>query len=326
MENMLKVSASPHIYTKNDTRIIMQDVIIALMPAILAGIYFFGYRAALIAIVTVASSIAFEHLWNVAFKKKTTIFDLSGAVSGVLLALNMPATVPLWMPVVGSFFMIIIVKMCFGGLGQNFVNPALAARAFLLTSWPSLMTTFAEPKAKLLPIFAPDAVTHSTPLALIKDKAAENLPSYIDLFVGNVGGCIGETSKIALLIGLIYLIVRNVVSWRVPVAYVGTVAVLTWVFGGEGFFTGDWVFHLLSGGLFLGAFFMATDYTTTPVTQKGLIVFGVGCGILTVIIRLISRDPEGVSYAILLMNVASPLIERATAPRVFGKAGVKKNG
>lgn len=320
MDSMLRVGASPHIFTKNDTKTIMQDVVIALMPALLAGTYFFGYRAVLITLVSVASAVAFEHLWNVLFHRETTVFDFSAVVSGMLLAFNLPATVPFWLPVVGSFFMIIIVKMCFGGLGNNFINPALAARAFLVASWPSFMTTFVSPGQKLLPIISPDAVSQATPLGILKEKAGEALPSYIDLFIGNVGGCIGETSKIALLIGLVYLLARRVITWRTPVAFVGTVAVLTWVFGGEGLFTGDWLFHILSGGLFLGAFFMATDYSTTPVTPRGALVFGIGCGVLTVIIRLIGGYPEGVSYSILLMNVASPLIERATAPRRFGKA------
>ncbi len=320
---MFKVGASPHIFTKTDTRTIMLDVIIALMPALLAGVYFFGYRAALITLVSVAASVAFEHLWNIALKKNSTVFDLSAVVSGVLLAFNLPVGVPLWLPVIGSFFMIIIVKMCFGGLGQNFLNPALGARAFLLASWPSLMTKFTQPMAKLMPVASPAVISHSTPLAIIKEKTGEALPTYFDLFVGNIGGCIGETSKIALLIGLVYLLARHVITWRTPVAFVGTVALLTWIFGGSGFFTGDWLFHILSGGVFLGAFFMATDYSTTPVTQAGAIVFGIGCGVLTVIIRLVGGYPEGVSYSILLMNVASPLIERATMPKRFGKAGLR---
>jgi electron transport complex protein RnfD len=324
MEHLLKVGASPHIFTKTSTRSIMQDVAIALMPAMLAGVYFFGYRAALILLSSVAGAVTFEHLWNLALKKPTTVSDGSAIVSGILLALNLPATVPLWLPVAGSFFMIIIVKMCFGGLGQNFLNPALGARAFLVASWPALMTRFAAPGAKLLPLISPEAVSHATPLGIVKEGLSERLPSYLELFAGGVGGCIGETSKIALLIGLAYLLFRRVITWRIPAAFVGTVAVLTWVFGGEGWFAGDWLYHILSGGLFLGAFFMATDYATTPVTQGGAVVFGIGCGVLTVIIRLAGGYPEGVSYSILLMNVAAPLIEKATAPRRFGKGAVKR--
>ncbi|MCK9479355.1 MAG: RnfABCDGE type electron transport complex subunit D [Firmicutes bacterium] len=317
MEKMLRVGAAPHIFTKDSTAVIMQDVVIALLPALAAGVYFFGYRAALLAIISIASAVAFEHLWNVAFKKPTTVYDFSAVVSGLLLALNLPPTVPVWIPVVGSFFMIIIVKMCFGGMGQNFLNPALGARAFLVVSWPSIMTSYVNSGAKLIPFLLPDAVTSATPLS------GEAATRYIDLFIGNIGGCIGETSKIALLIGLAYLLIRKVITWRIPVAFVGTVAALSWVFAGDGYFNGDWLFHILSGGLFLGAFFMATDYSTTPVTKNGAFVFGIGCGVLTVIIRLIGGYPEGVSYSILLMNVASPLIEKATAPKRFGKAGFK---
>ncbi|OQB14715.1 MAG: Electron transport complex protein RnfD [Firmicutes bacterium ADurb.Bin193] len=323
MEKLLKVGPSPHIYTPDDTSILMQDVIIALMPALAAGVYIFGYRAAVITLISVLSAVIFEHLWNIALKKKSTIGDLSAVVSGILLAFNLPATVPFWIPLVGSFFMIIIVKMCFGGLGQNFLNPALGARAFLSASWPALMTSFAKPFAKLMPILSPDVVTSATPLGILKEKAGEALPTYMDLFIGNVGGCIGETSKIALLAGLVYLLVRHVITWHTPVTFVGTVALLSWIFGDKGYFSGDWLFHILSGGLFLGAFFMATDYSTTPITKNGRVVFGVGCGILTVIIRLAGGYPEGVSYSILLMNTAFPLIERVTAPRRFGKGGLK---
>lgn len=314
---MLRVGAPPHIFTKDSTALIMQDVIIALLPALLAGVYIFGYRAALLTLIAVASAVAFEHLWNVALKKQTTVYDLSAVVSGMLLAFNLPASAPWWIAVVGSFFMIIIVKMCFGGLGQNFLNPALGARAFLVASWPGIMTNYVNPGAKLLPVLSPDAVSSATPLS------GEVPVDYISLLLGNVGGCIGETSKIALLIGLAYLLVRRIITWHTPVAFVGTVALLSWIFGGDGYFSGDWLFHILSGGLFLGAFFMATDYSTTPVTQKGAFVFGVGCGILTVIIRLAGGYPEGVSYSILLMNVASPIIERLTAPKRFGKGGSK---
>ncbi len=320
---MLKVGAAPHIVTQNDTRTLMLDVIIALIPALLAGTYFFGYRAALITLVSVASSVTFEHLWSVLLKKPATVGDCSAVVSGMLLAFNLPVSVPLWLPVVGSLFMIVIVKMCFGGLGQNFINPALGARAFLMASWPALMTAFTVPMAKLLPVVSPVVTTHATPLGVLKENTGGALPSYIDLILGNVGGCIGETSKLALLIGFVYLLVRHVVTWRTPVAFVGTVAVLSWMFGGAALFTGDWLFHILSGGVFLGAFFMATDYSTTPVTQRGAVVFGIGCGMITVIIRLVGGYPEGVSYAILLMNVASPLIDRASSPKRFGKAAVK---
>lgn len=319
--SLFRVSSPPHIRTKDDTSIIMADVIIALMPALIAGVYFFGYRALIITLISVASAVAFEHLWCVAFKKPTTVADFSAIVSGMLLAFNLPVTVPLWMPVVGSLFMIIIVKMCFGGLGQNFVNPALAARAFLLASWPSIMTTFSSVSPKLSLFLNPDVMTSATPLAIIKDGvvAGQALPSYVNLFLGGVGGCIGETSVLALLIGGGYLFFRKIITWRIPVAFIGTVAVFTFIFGGEAMFNGNFIYHVLSGGLFLGALFMATDYTTSPITPMGHIYYGIGCGILTSIIRLWGGYPEGVSYSILLMNVAAPLIEKATAPRQFGK-------
>ena len=319
--NLLRVSSSPHIRTNDDTPIIMLDVIIALMPALIAGVYFFGYRAMVITIITVASSLIFEHLWAVAFKKPSTIYDLSGVVSGLLLSFNIPVTVPLWLPVVGSFFMIIIVKMCFGGLGQNFINPALAARAFLLASWPTAMTTWVDIGAKLNLFSNPDIVSSATPLAIIKGgvHAGAALPSYLNLFLGGVGGCIGETSVLALLIGAVYLLYRKIITWRIPFTFIASVGVFTYIFGGSTLFTGDYIYHILAGGLILGAFYMATDYSTSPVTPMGQIYYGIGCGIIASIIRLWGGYPEGVSYAILLMNVATPLIEKMTPPRRFGK-------
>ena len=319
--NLLRVSSSPHIRTNDDTQIIMLDVIIALMPALIAGVYFFGYRAMVITIITVASSLIFEHLWAVAFKKPTTIYDLSGVVSGLLLAFNIPVTVPLWLPVVGSFFMIIIVKMCFGGLGQNFINPALAARAFLLASWPTAMTTWVDIGTKLNLFSNPDIVSSATPLAIIKGgvHAGAALPSYLNLFFGGVGGCIGETSALALLIGAVYLLYRKIITWRIPFTFIASVGVFTYIFGGSTLFTGDYIYHILAGGLILGAFYMATDYSTSPVTPMGQVYYGIGCGIIASIIRLWGGYPEGVSYAILLMNVATPLIEKMTPPRRFGK-------
>jgi electron transport complex protein RnfD len=323
MENVLKVGAAPHIVTKHDTRSVMLDVVIALMPALLAGVYFFGYRAALIVLISIASAVAFEHIWNVALKKPTTIGDLSAVVSGILLAFNLPSTVPLWLPVAGSFFMIVIIKMAYGGLGHNFMNPALGARAFLLASWPIYMTSFTKPQAKLFPVLSPDFVTQATPLGILKEQSGEALPTYLDMFLGNLAGCIGETSKIALLIGFIYLLARGVISWKIPVAFAGTVAALAWVFGGDTLFTGDWLMHLLTGGVFLGAIFMATDYTTTPITESGMIIFGIGCGLLTMIIRLVGGYPEGGSYSILIMNVLTPLLDKYIIPKPFGKAAKK---
>ncbi len=324
LQNNLIVSHAPHIKTKDTVQMTMLDVVIALLPALLAGIIVMGYRAAVVTGVCVAACVAFEWLWCKMLKKPVSVMDLSAAVTGMLLAYNLPVTIPLWIAVIGSFFAIIIVKQFFGGLGHNFMNPALAARAFLLTSWAAHMTTWVAPFTKLYLFGNVDAVTQATPLALIKGgAAAAELPGYFSLFLGNVGGCIGETSVLAILIGAAYLVIRRVISLRTPVAYLITVGILTFIFGGDGFFNGDWLYHLLSGGLMLGAFFMATDYTTTPYTPKGQIVFGIGCGILTAVIRLWGGYPEGVSYSILLMNIAAPLIDRFTAPKRFGRKEAK---
>lgn len=319
MEKQLLVSSPPHIRTNESTSTIMLDVIIALLPAIIAGTYYFGARAAVLVITTVLSALIFEHLWSVAFKKPTTVWDLSAIVSGIILALNLPVAVPLWLPVVGSFFMIIIVKMCFGGIGQNFMNPAAAARAFLMASWPVYMTTWVAPFAKLSFFATPDVISTATPLAIIKGtEATMQMPNILTLYFGRTGGSIGETSAFAILIGAVYLLYRGTINWKVPTFYVGTVAVLVYIFGGEGLFTGNVLYHIFSGGLLFGAVFMATDYTTSPVTAKGRIIFGIGLGILTVLIRFRGGYPEGVCYAILLMNILTPLIDKVTPPSQFG--------
>lgn len=310
---LFKVSAPPHISTKDDISTIMFDVILALMPAMIAGAYFFGYRAILIVMVSVLCSVGFEYLWNKAFKKPSTVNDLSAVVSGILLGFNMPVTVPLWIPVVGSFFMIIIVKMCFGGLGHNFMNPALAGRAFLMASWPALMTRFVAPFYKLEWWNTADVVTSATPLS---SEYTGNAGVW-DLFLGNVGGCIGETSALALLIGGLYLLMRKIITWRIPVCYIATVAVLSFACGA------DAAVQIFSGGLMLGAIFMATDYTTSPVTPLGQIIYAIGCGVLTCVIRFVGGYPEGVSYSILLMNIASPLFDKLTPPRIYGKRSEK---
>ena len=310
---MLKVSAPPHISSKDDVSTIMFDVILALMPAMVAGAYFFGYRAIVIVLISVLSSVVFEQLWNKVFEKKSTINDLSAVVSGILLGFNLPATVPLWIPLVGSFFMIIIVKMCFGGIGHNFMNPALAGRAFLMASWPAVMTNFVAPFTRLGLVDTADAVTSATPLST-EFTGSINV---WNLFLGNVGGCIGETSALALLIGGAYLLIRKIITWRIPVCYLATVAVLSIICGA------DIPVQLLSGGLMLGAIFMATDYTTSPVTPLGQIVYAVGCGVLTCVIRFVGGYPEGVSYSILLMNIAAPLIDKLTPPKLYGKRGDK---
>ena len=339
MENLkekLIVTESPHIRSGNTTSGVMLDVIIALLPALIAGTFIFGYRAAALALVCVGACVFFEWLWCRIIKKPSTIGDFSAAVTGLLLAMNLPVTMPFWMAICGSLFAIIIVKQFFGGIGHNFMNPALAARAFLLTSWAQAMTTWVEPFSKVSLFNNADAVSKATPLAQLAaagdavsgatamQEAKAALPSYMDLFLGATGGCIGEVSAVAILIGALYLLAKKVISIKIPAAYILTVAVLTFAFGGsDGLFTGDALYHVLSGGLMLGAFFMATDYVTTPYTPKGQLVFGIGCGVLTAVIRLWGGYPEGVSYSILLMNVAAPLIDRFTAPKRFGEIKVK---
>lgn len=315
MDNLVNVSSSPHIRSGVTTRRLMLDVIIALIPASAAGIYFFGLRSALLISVTVAACVLFEYLTRKALKRSNTIGDLSAAVTGLLLALNLPPELPLWMAVVGSLFAIVIVKQLFGGLGQNFVNPALAARAFLLISYGTRMTTWTEPLSGMADV---DAVSFATPLSALKEGG--QLPKLIDMFLGNIGGSMGETSALALIIGGIYLLARGVITWHIPVIYIGTAGLFGWILGPEGLFTGDPLFHILAGGLMLGAIFMATDYTTSPMTTKGMVIYAAGCGLLTVLFRMYTNMPEGVSYAILLMNVAVPIIDRYTKPGRFGGA------
>jgi len=297
----------------------MTDVVISLIPAALFGIYFFGFRAALVLAVTIISCVLSEYIIRKIMKRDCTIGDFSAVVTGLLLGLNLPPSIPLWIAAVGGAVAIIIVKQLFGGLGQNFINPALGARVILLISWAGYMTNWTAPGA--------DAVSAATPLGLIKQgaqAAGAVLPSYADLFIGRIAGCIGETSALALLIGAIYLLIRRVITLEIPLTFIITTALLTWIFGGNTLFTGDFVYHILSGGLILGAFFMATDYATSPVTKKGKYIMGFGCGLLTAVIRLYANYPEGVSFAILIMNVVVPLIDRFTIPKSFG--GEKVNG
>ena len=282
------------------------------------GVFFFGFYAALVIAVAVASAVVSEWVFNKITKKRNTIGDLSAVVTGLLIALNMPPRIPLWMVVIGSAFAIIIVKQMFGGLGKNFVNPALAARCFMLIAWTGAMTTFHEPLA--------DAVSSATPLAIMKDGAAGSLPTLIQCFLGFKSGTIGEVSAIALIIGFAYLLIKRVVSVKIPAAYLLSFALLTFFFGKNAMDAQYLAYQLLTGGLLLGAFFMATDYTTTPTTSKGMIIFGIGCGVLTFLIRRFGGYPEGVSFSILLMNLASPLIERFTVPKSFGNRGGAKIG
>lgn len=324
MKQDLTVTSSPHIGQKENVRSIMLDVIIALIPAGIAGVYFFGAQALAVICISVISCMLFEYIWNKIMKKPNSLGDLSAVITGLLLAYNMPPAIPLWIVAIGALFAIIVVKQFFGGLGHNFMNPALAGRAFLMAAWAPQMTSWVTPS-----IFGTDSVSSATPLALMKAGNFDELPSHLDMFLGKIGGCIGETSAILLLLGGLYLVLRRVISARTPIAFIGTVAVLAFIFGGGNNFEescGIMITHLLTGGLMLGAIFMATDYTTSPVTKAGQVIMGIGCGIITSVIRFKGGYPEGVSYSILLMNVAAPLIDKITYPRVFGHAKKAKEG
>lgn len=317
MNNFKTVSSSPHIRSGETTATIMRDVCIALLPALLSAVIFFGFRALFLTALSILFCVGFEFLWQKITKKPVTVTDGTAFVTGMLLAFNLPVAVPWWIPLIGAFVAIIIAKQFFGGVGNNFINPALAGRAFLLASWPVLMTKWTEPFS--VGFFVPDVVSSATPLAVLKNSAAGSLPPLSDMFLGNIGGCIGETSALALLLGGIYLVARKVISVRIPAAYILTVAVLTFVFPSQGLSNvNSMLYNVLGGGLMLGAIFMATDYVTSPITKKGQLIMGLGCGILTFVIRRFGGYPEGVSYSILLMNVATPLIDRWTQPKTFG--------
>ena len=314
----LTISSSPHVHAPISTQTIMRDVLIALVPALVGSVAFFGFRALLVTLVSAAACVFFEWAYAKLTKNPCKIYDLSAVVTGVLLAFVCPVTIPYWCIIIGDFFAMIVVKAIFGGIGRNIVNPALAGRAFMF-SYPALMTTWVKPgTANWAGIFSTaDAVTGATPLAQMgKGMLPEATVS--ELFLGNIGGCIGETSVLLLLIGLAYLMIRKIISLRIPVAFIGTVAVLTFLFpqGNNNF---AWMIaQLFSGGLFLGAIFMATDYVTSPITKLGQIVFGIGCGVLTVVIRYFGGYPEGVSYAILIMNCCVVLLDRIGRPKKFG--------
>ncbi len=339
-DKLFILSSSPHMRDSDSIPKIMWTVNIALLPALFMAVYFFGFKALLITLLSIFAAITTEGIIQKLSKKPFRIYDGSAVITGILLAFNLPASAPWWMPIVGSVFAIAIVKEVFGGLGHNILNPALAARAFLLASWPVEMTaSWVAPREGT--ISGISAITSATPLNLLKQSAKiianpENYEpsqiqaaqdaianlsnSYSNLLIGNVGGCIGETSVIALLLGALLMFYRHVIDWRIPFSYMGTVAILAWAFGGtEGLLTGNWIFHILSGGLILGAFYMATDMVSSPINAKGQLIFGIGCGILTVVIRIWGGYPEGVSYSILLMNLTVPLIDRYTVPQVFGE-------
>lgn len=327
---LLTVSPSPHIKRRDTTRSIMLDVIVALTPALIWGFYVFGPRALVVVLISVASSVLFEYLVRLILHRPTSIGDLSAVVTGLLLGLNLPSSVSYWIPVVGAFFAIVVVKQLFGGIGKNFLNPALAGRAFLF-AWPEEMTSFPAPFVWLDPLVfsysdSADAIAEATPLAALKSGVMPEA-STLDLFLGRCAGSIGEISAALLLVGGIYLLCRRVITWHIPVAYIGTVALLTFIFPkaepAASFMLGE----LVSGGLVLGAVFMATDYATSPITASGRLIFGVGCGAVTVLIRYFGGYNEGVSFAILMMNMLVYYIDKFTAPRVFGttRGGRKKS-
>ena len=317
--NRVIVSSSPHIRSSHTTQRIMIDVLIALVPSLLCGIMYFGIRAAWITALSVLFCVLFEYAWNKMLHKPNSLYDCSAAVTGVLLAFNMPVTVPWWLPVLGSFMAIVIVKQLFGGLGCNFMNPAVAGRTFLLASWPMLMTRFVTPFSTGFFIGA-DVISSATPLAVLQGEGQmEQLPSLLAMFLGQIGGCIGETSAAAIVLGGVYLLWRRVITPQIPLSFIGTVAVLTFIFSGHDI--SGWenmLYNVLSGGLLLGAVFMATDYVTSPISPKGQVIMGIGCGAVTFLIRRFGGYPEGVSYGILLMNVATPLIDRWCRPKKFG--------
>ena len=325
MEQMLNVSSNPHVRDKMTTSRIMQLVALALLPTTLFGIWNFGFRALLVVLVTVASSVFFEWLYDRLMHKKNTINDFSAVVTGLLLALNMPPQIPLWMPVLGSAFAIIVVKQLFGGLGQNFMNPALAARCFLMISFAGKMTDFAVDK--LSGYHCIDTVTGATALAELKNSGftADSI-SVKNLFIGNIHGTIGETSAIAILVGAVILLAFKVIDLKIPLTYIGSFAVfvILYMLGtGKGFDVNYLFSHLFGGGLMLGAWFMATDYVTTPITPKGQLLYGCCLGVVTAIFRLFGGSAEGVSYAIIFCNLLVPLIEKVTKPVAFGKGGKK---
>lgn len=317
--NRLIVSPSPHDENYLKTSTIMLNVIIALMPALIVGCVYFGLRALLLTAVCVGSCVLFEFLARKLMKRENTIGDLSAVVTGVILAMNLPPELPPWIAVIGSFVAIVVVKQLFGGLGQNFANPAITARIVLMVSFPAAMTRWTAPFTHDVL----DGVSGATPLVLEQLSGTTDshlVPSYLDLFLGKTGGCLGETCALALLIGGLYLAARKIINLAAPLSFIGSLFVLSCISGG------DPIYQILAGGVFLGAFFMATDYATTPISTKGKIVFGLGCGLITFVIRRFGSFPEGVSFSILLMNVLTPYIEQLTRTKVLGAKEAEKNG
>lgn len=308
--NNMTVSVSPHIRASATTRSIMLDVIIALLPATVAGTVIFGFRSLAVVATSVAAAVLSELLFNIVSKREQTVGDLSAVVTGLLLALNLPANIPLWQTAIGAVFGIVFVKCIFGGIGQNFANPAITARIFMIIAFSGSVAALSNPTIV-------DTAASATPLAILEGTSTGEVPSLLDLFLGVRGGALGETCGIALLLGGAYLLVRRVISWHTPVAYIATVWLFSLIITGSALTALE---YTLSGGLLIGAFFMATDYATTPTGKLGKFVFGVGCGLITVVLRFWSSYPEGVSFSILLMNILTPYIEKLTARKHFGGA------
>lgn len=316
----LIASSSPHIRTNEDTRSIMLDVIIAMIPALCMSVYIFGFQALILTVIAVVSCLFWEWGYRKVMKKNSSIGDLSAVVTGMLLALSCPVTLPWWMMVIGSFFAIVVVKQLYGGIGCNFLNPALAARAALMACYASAMTQWAMPN-KWMPIFGSvaDVETAATPMAIMKEGAFDQLPTIADMFLGKIGGSMGEVSALMLLAGGVYLMLRKVISWHTPVAFIGTVALISLISAPAGIGAVDYMaYNVFGGGLIMGAIFMATDYATSPVTKPGQLIFGIGCGLLTVFIRRFGSYPEGVCFSILVMNCTTWLIDKYVRPTIYG--------
>jgi len=322
--DLLRVSSSPHIKHEDSTRVMMTDVIIALLPALIWSVYVFGFRALTVTLLSVVFCVLLEGGYQLLMKKPVTISDMSAAVTGMLLAFCLPATIPMWMVMLGDFFAIILVKQLFGGIGRNIVNPAISARIFLFVSFPSAMSDFskpfsyASPFAFVLSAEETDAIASATPLSQLKNGVLPSDAGIFDLFVGNVAGCIGEISAALLLVGGLYLMIRRVIAWQIPVAFILTVGAVSYFFPQTSFPLKFMISELSSGCLILGAFFMATDYVTSPVTHLGGVVYGIGIGIIVCVIRIWGSFPEGMSFAIVIMNALVPLIDKFCYKRPFG--------
>jgi electron transport complex protein RnfD len=322
------ITSSPHIKSSEDTRSIMLDVVIALIPSLCVSTYVFGPRAIVMTLISIIACVLFEAAYDKILKKPSTIGDLSAVVTGTLLAFVVPVTLPYWMLIIGDGIAMIFAKCLFGGLGKNFINPALAGRAFLMASWPVAMTTWVAANSAVSLGSTADAVSIATPMAILKGTSDDTLPSLLNMFLGQIGGSMGEVSALALLVGGIYLLYRKVITIQIPAAYILTVAVLTFLVPTAGLNNiQSMLYNVFGGGLMLGAIFMATDYVTSPVSKKGQVVFGIGCGLLTFMIRKWGGYPEGVCYSIMIMNCTVWLIDKYTRPTKFGApAKQKKEG